>query len=685
MYKVVLLNLTLSLFLLLSFHFKPGFMEAIRLRVEDGLYLFQHFLGKGHEPHPDLVVVAVDEKSVNQLGRWPWSRETMAKLVERLSSAKLVLFDMVFSEPAPGDELLATALYDAGNVIMGFFFRRDATQTATLQERDVLRDSELLRVKKLEDRMGIKEFPHVELSVRPIATSVLAQAPFNSEPDPDGLYRRYPVAYLFHGSLFPSMALQAYRFLENRDLELVVSSSKIEEARLGDLKLPLSGGSYFILNFPSLQKVRVVPAVDVIKGSVELKDKVVFVGATEIGIYDIRPTPLDPATPGVYLHYTALSNLLNKDMIRDLSLTAYLTVPLFALLPFTLAVLKRLRHRAFIYALFLSSFLLLSFLLFSYFRLYLPFFYPLLSLSFSYLGLEGYLYYTSERRVGELKRAFSSYVSPQLLEIILKDPERLRLGGEKREITVLFSDLRGFTTLSEGLDPEKLVSLLNEYLEPMTLIVLEEGGMLDKYIGDAIMAVFNAPVDLEDHRDRACRTALKMLQKLKELNTGFRERFGLELNIGVGINTGYAVVGNMGSRVRFDYTAIGDTVNLASRLEGLNKLYGTNIIVSSLTAEGLKGDFLLRALDRVAVKGKKQAVLLYELMEENQRNKTVKDFYEKALRSYFTGDFEEAMIKFEELVLEFNDGPSKTMLDRCRKLALEPPERWEGVYVAKEK
>lgn len=660
-------------------------MEAIRLRVEDGLYLFQHLLGREHKTHPDLVVVAVDEKSVNQLGRWPWSRETMAKLVERLSGAKLVLFDMVFSEPAPGDELLATALYDAGNVIMGFFFRRDATQTATLQERDVLRDSELLRVKKLEDRMGIKEFPHVELSVRPIATSVLAQAPFNSEPDPDGLYRRYPVAYLFHGSLFPSMALQAYRFLENRDLELVVSSSKIEEARLGDLKLPLSGGSYFILNFPSLQKVRVVPAVDVIKGSVELKDKVVFVGATEIGIYDIRPTPLDPATPGVYLHYTALSNLLNKDMIRDLSLTAYLTVPLFALLPFTLAVLKRLRHRAFIYALFLSSFLLLSFLLFSYFRLYLPFFYPLLSLSFSYLGLEGYLYYTSERRVGELKRAFSSYVSPQLLEIILKDPERLRLGGEKREITVLFSDLRGFTTLSEGLDPEKLVSLLNEYLEPMTLIVLEEGGMLDKYIGDAIMAVFNAPVDLEDHRDRACRTALKMLQKLKELNTGFRERFGLELNIGVGINTGYAVVGNMGSRVRFDYTAIGDTVNLASRLEGLNKLYGTNIIVSSLTAEGLKGDFLLRALDRVAVKGKKQAVLLYELMEENQRNKTVKDFYEKALRSYFTGDFEEAMIKFEELVLEFNDGPSKTMLDRCRKLALEPPERWEGVYVAKEK
>lgn len=219
----------------------------------------------------------------------------------------------------------------------------------------------------------------------------------------------------------------------------------------------------------------------------------------------------------------------------------------------------------------------------------------------------------------------------------------------------------------------------------MTLIVLEEGGMLDKYIGDAIMAVFNAPVDLEDHRDRACRTALRMLQKLRELNTGFRERFGLELNIGVGINTGYAVVGNMGSRVRFDYTAIGDTVNLASRLEGLNKLYGTNIIVSSFTAEGLRGDFLLRALDRVAVKGKKQAVLLYELMEENQRNRTVRESYERALRSYFTGDFEEAMIKFEELVLEFNDGPSKTMLDRCRKLVLEPPERWEGVYVAKEK
>ncbi|MCS7262418.1 MAG: adenylate/guanylate cyclase domain-containing protein [Aquificaceae bacterium] len=685
MHKVALINFALSLALLLLFHFKPSFMEAVRLRVEDSLYLFQHFLGKEHEPHPDLVVVAVDEKSVNQLGRWPWSRQTMAELVQELSGANLVLFDMVFSEPAPGDKELSRALQETSNAIMGFFFRRDATKTATSEEADLLRDSELLRVKKLESRVGIKEFPFVELSVRPIASAVLAQAPFNSEPDPDGLYRRYPVAYMFQGSIFPSMALQAYRFLENKDLELVVSSSGIEEAKLGEFTLPLSNRNSLLLNFPSTKTVKVVPAVEVLQGKVSLKDKVVLVGATEIGIYDIRPTPLDPATPGVYLHYIALSNLLTRDLVRDFSQSLYVLVPFLGLLPLSFLALKKLRHRAVMYLTLLLSVFSACVLLFVYMKVYVPFFYPLLSLSFSYLTVETYLYYTSERRVGELKKAFSSYVSPQLLEIILKDPEKLKLGGEKREITVLFSDLRGFTTLSEGLDPEKLVSLLNEYLEPMTLIVLEEGGMLDKYIGDAIMAVFNAPLDLPQHRDRACRTALRMVRRLKELNAGFKAKFGLELNVGIGINTGYAVVGNMGSRVRFDYTAIGDTVNLASRLEGLNKLYNTNIILSQFTAKGLEEEFLLRPLDRVAVKGKSQAVLLYELMEDTPNNRLLKELYERALDRYFKGHFEEAMIEFEELVLKFNDGPSEAMLKRCRQLVLEPPERWEGVYVAKEK
>lgn len=662
-----------------------GFTEAIRLRFEDSLYLFQHLLRKQHRPHPDLVVVAVDERSINQLGRWPWNRRVIGELVRRMEQANLVVFDVIFSEPTEEDPILAKAISQAGNVVLGFFLRREATQINPQESLDLLRNSELFRVKKLSNKVGLKEFPFVEINFSPIAESALMQAPFNSEPDADGLYRKYPIAYLFHGSFYPSLALQAYRLYKNQDLELVLSSRGIESAKAGDLYLPIFDHGYILLNLPSMQEVKVISAVDVLRGNAELKGKVVFFGATEIGIYDIRPTPIDSTTPGVFLHYTALSNLLTKDLIKDLSFSTFLSIPLLSLLPVAFTRVGKLRRRLLLYLLILNLLLLFSMLSFSYLRVYIPFLYPSLTLSFSYLGVESYLYYTSERRVKELRKAFSSYLSPQLLEIILKDPDRLRLGGEKREITVLFSDLRGFTSLSEGLEPEVLVSVLNEYLEPMTLIVLEEGGMLDKYIGDAIMAVFNAPVDLADHRKRACKSALRMLQKLKELNLSFMQKYGVELNIGVGINTGYAVVGNMGSRVRFDYTAIGDTVNLASRLEGLNKLYGTNIIVSEYTALSLEEEFLFRPLDKVAVKGKKKPVMIFELMEDTPQNREISKLYKRALDLYFEGMFQEASIEFESLLLAYNDKPSKTLLERCRHLQKESPEIWEGVYEAKEK
>jgi adenylate cyclase len=287
--------------------------------------------------------------------------------------------------------------------------------------------------------------------------------------------------------------------------------------------------------------------------------------------------------------------------------------------------------------------------------------------------------------VRELRRAFSSYVSPQLLEIITKEPDKLSLGGEKRNITVLFSDIRGFTTISEKLNPESLVNLLNEFLNPMTEIILRNGGMLDKYIGDAIMAIFNAPVDIGDHPDRACTSALEMVQKTKELNDLFKREFNVDIRIGIGINTGEAVVGNMGSKVRFDYTAIGDTVNLASRLEGLNKLYKTDIIISEFTKKGLRARFLTRKLDVVVVKGKREPVPIYELLEDNQRNREMVNEFEMALNEYLSGNFDNAKLIFEEVSIRFGDPTSGVFLRRCEEMIREPPDNWTGVYIAKEK
>jgi adenylate cyclase len=303
------------------------------------------------------------------------------------------------------------------------------------------------------------------------------------------------------------------------------------------------------------------------------------------------------------------------------------------------------------------------------------------------VGFEAYDSFLKHRQAKFYKGVFSTYVSPEILEEIVEDPEKLKLGGEKREVTVLFSDIRGFTSLSEKLSPDRLVKLLNTYLTPMTDIVLKNKGMLDKYIGDAIMAIWNAPVEVKDHRERALITGFEMIRKLNEVNEILKQEGFPEIKIGIGINTGEAVVGNMGSEKRFEYTAIGDTVNLASRLEGLNKLYmigETGVLASEFTVIPVKDKelpFLVVEVDMVRVKGKKKPVRIFTLLEKGDEKEEIKGVYEKALSLYRKAHFEEALKLFSKL--DFN--PAKVMAERCRELLRNPPEEWDGVYTAKTK
>jgi adenylate cyclase len=330
------------------------------------------------------------------------------------------------------------------------------------------------------------------------------------------------------------------------------------------------------------------------------------------------------------------------------------------------------------------AFIAVDYLLFSRYLLDITIFYPLMALSLSQLASEAYRNLIVERKGRSLKKAFSSYVSPDLVKQIEKDPDKLVLGGEQREITILFSDIRGFTTISEGLTPQELVRLLNEYLNPMTRIVLEEKGTLDKFIGDAVMAIFNAPLNLENHPEAACRAALRMLASLAELNKGFAARGMNTIDIGVGINTGLAVVGNMGADIRFDYTAIGDSVNLASRLEGLNKYYGSHILVSEDTRNAVKSEQMcFREVDRVRVKGKQLPVVMFELMTANME---ILPLFEEALTLYRTRKFGEAADKFKSLHEQFSDSVSALYAARSEDyLVSPPPDDWDGVYTAKSK
>ncbi|HHJ63945.1 MAG TPA: adenylate/guanylate cyclase domain-containing protein, partial [Aquifex aeolicus] len=502
----------------------------------------------------------------------------------------------------------------------------------------------------------------------------------NAEPDVDAIYRHYTLAHLFRGGIYLPLALQSLRFFFGEDFHMDLSERGIEKLLFRDREIPVYRGRFHRINFYDPSKLRVVSAVDVIRGGVppeSFRGKAVFVGATEIGIYDVRPTPIHPAMPGVFLHAFTFSNIERSHFIRSSRAVDLLTVLLLAGVPFAASFRRSFPQRLTLYALCLFAYPTLSYALFSLFSWDLNFFYPFSAFFLSVIAQEGLKVLVAERNVRELRRAFSSYVSPQLLEIISRHPERLKLGGEKRTVTVLFSDIRGFTSISEKLNPEDLVNLLNKFLTPMTEVILRNGGMLDKYIGDALMALFNVPVDVDNHADRACASALEMVAILNRLNPEFRREFGITLDVGIGINTGEAVVGNMGSRQRFDYTAIGDTVNLASRLEGLNKVYRTRIIMSENTKRSLRGAFLLRTLDMVIVKGRSEPVRIYELLEDTPRNRALAEEFEKALSEYMAGRFESALILFEALSLRYGDETSGVFVKRCREMMENPPSDWK--------
>ena len=688
-YRIIALFLVGGFFVLLYLN-RVSIVEHFAFRVEDTKFPVRQLLGLTPKPSERIVVIAIDEKSVNKLGRWPWSRKVIASLIDKLSYAKVVALDIVFSEPEDpeSDRMLAESIARHGSVILGFFFRPESTERENPESLYLMQDSEFLRFKLKSERVGLLELSHVELSLPMFMENSLAVGFLNAEPDHDAIYRKYSLAHMFKGSIYLPLALQMIRFYDGKDVEMVLSGRGIDEFVFRGKKIPIYDGRKHRINFYREEDITVLPAVDVIEGAIPpefFKDKAVVVGATEIGIYDVRPTPVNPIMPGVYLHAMTFSNFDKFHFIRYSKALDTAVIVIVSVLVFLIALRKKFSKRLLLYFILLLIYPSVSYGSFSVFSFDLNLFYPVSAILVSVVAQEGIIVLFAEKNIRELRRAFSSYVSPQLLEIISKNPDRLNLGGEKRVITVLFSDIRGFTTLSEGLKPEDLVNLLNEFLTPMTQIILKNGGMLDKYIGDAIMAVFNAPVDIDRHADRACRSALEMVRALDGINTIFKDTYNVKLDIGIGINTGEAVVGNMGSEQRFDYTAIGDTVNLASRLEGLNKLYHTRIIISENTKKDLTEEFLTRTLDVVVVKGKKEPVRIYELMEDTEENRLKAKEFNEAIEEYFRGNFESAMVMFEELSIRFGDKTSAVFLKRCSELMANPPDDWRGVYVAKEK
>jgi len=464
------------------------------------------------------------------------------------------------------------------------------------------------------------------------------------------------------------------------------------EVRIGDQRVPLEPGDELLLNFRGRPRGEAFPThavVDLVRGRLgpeALADRIVLLGFTSLG-NDNAQTPFGRG-PGVEIHATAIDNLLRGDPLRRAGAWADALVVLLLAGLVGLLYWPRLGLRLG-WQLGLSLLLLLAALgagqaLFVRAQVWLGAAAPVLAFALaSACGLAlAYLGEGLKRR--QVRRTFAHYLSDQVIERLLAHPENLRPGGERRVLSVLFSDIRGFTTMAEGLEPEVLTELLNGYLTPMTDLVLRNEGLLDKYIGDAIMAVFGAPVPLPQHAAVACRTALEMSAALETLRPAWRAR-GLEgPEIGVGINTGPMSVGNMGSARRFDYTVVGDHVNLASRLEGLNKVFGTRILVSEFTRLAAGDGFTFREVERVAVKGRKEAVRVFELVKLGPPDPVADAWlaeFERGLLAYRARRWDEALAAFEGLQRARGDRPSVLLAERCRTFRdAPPPADWDGIW-----
>jgi adenylate cyclase len=578
------------------------------------------------EPGPETVIAAIDEKSINRLGRFPWSRAVWGRVVDRLTEegAKVVVFDVFFTEPenVESDDLFQKAIRRNGRVVLPVVF--DFSEAGykesgfTDQQQEGMTPSAYAVIKHVDQPFSPLTARMVLPTLSRFSSVANTLAHINMIPDRDGTLRWEMLAIDYQGDFYAPIGLQAarlYRDLKSEDLAIDYRG----EVLLGDTVIPTDEHGRMLINYrgPS-GTFPVYPISDIVDRTTPagtFKDKIVLIGATAIGIYDLRVTPFSPNMAGIEKHASVVDNILHGDFIHRTETSVHFLIFLFAVvLGITLPRLGA-KAGAALFVLFFAGYVGIVFYLFVAKGVWFNLVYPASALFFGYTSQTAYRFFMEERRARDIRKMFSSYVSKRIVDELIRDPSKAKLGGDRKEITVLFSDIRGFTAFSEKHQPEEVVSLLNEYLGAMTEIVFEHEGTLDKFVGDAIMALWGAPVGQPDHAERAVRCALAMIVRLKELQAKWAAEGRYVIDIGIGINTGEMVVGNMGAEgKKMDYTVIGDNVNLGARLEGLTRKYNNHIIISEYTYERVRDIVRATELDSVTVKGKEKPVVVYDLV-----------------------------------------------------------------------
>ncbi|HTT80120.1 MAG TPA: adenylate/guanylate cyclase domain-containing protein [Stellaceae bacterium] len=711
----------------------PSVFERLSLFAFD---IYQRADPRKASTDPPVVIVDIDEKSLHEVGQWPWPRTILAKLVDRLNAAgaAVISFDALFSEPdrtspelllkllesegvseAGAQKLLATmpdpdsrfaAAMAKAPVVVGFELAGSGGRPQTAVKAGFA----VVGARNENPWRFVDRFPAAVSALPMFLKSVSGNGFVNEPSDWDNVVRRVPMVLRLGNRPVPSLAAETLRvgfgghgyiaryagaqadrsFGENTGLNAI--EIPVPAAHTA-LRIPVDSSGEVAIHYAPRDLHQYISAADILAGRFNPKriaDHIVLIGSSAAGLNDLKATPISPDMPGVEIHAQLIDQILQHDFLFRpdwgpgaeilfscfVGLLLILAIPRFGALPGAL-----LAGAAMIGAAAASWFA------FKDGQVLLDPVYPMTVVAEIYLFSTLLNYRLTERRQREIRQAFSLYLSPHYVAELAKNPDKLQLGGEIRLMTIMFCDIRGFTTLSEGLTSHDLGQLINEFLTPMTEIIMDHKGTIDKYIGDCIMAFWNAPLDDPDHAKNAVAAAQGMRQRLVELNEAWAAAGRKTLHVGIGINTGECSVGNFGSNQKFNYSLLGDPVNLSSRLEGLTKLYGVDLIIGEETAKRLDDPGLVE-LDLVAVKGKLQAVRIYTLPPHLPEAQRFLESHAKVLAAYRHRDWKAALGWMDDPVLaESEMAPVYDVFrERIAQMQAEPPPQdWDGVYVAHEK
>lgn len=710
----VLKLLPAVLLLALGFSYTPVGRELEDLTLD---WRFKARADSDPQAHASILIVGIDEDALTRFGRWPWAREIHGALMTQLAARPpaAVAFDLIFSEPSPdpaSDQAFGDALILVSSSIT-------AAAAEVLEGRPPFEEDYAGNTKAITRFKGdpARLVGH-DTGLLPV--QILAESSHvgfvNCPPGADGARRRIPLVVRCGSRIFPSLVLQALLQSQGLDTDAVeVVPGHVRVSGKGKIwDIPVDDGCQMTINYRRPESFTFVPYAALVSKLAEVQDqawpgdfppvegRILLVGQTAAGLSDLGLTPHGPQTPLVLVHANALSSILSGDYVHSLDLP--LVVAAWAIIAFMTVLV--LRHGSIgmsvaVPLLLAGVYVAAAFFFFQSESLHLPLAWPVIGFIAVQGGSIVHRLVIELRAKSRIKGMFGTFLAPQVVEQMIASGEEPKLGGHQSEITAFFSDIAGFSSFSEKLGPERLVELMNDYLTEMTDILHDNGGTLDKFIGDAIVGMFGAPLFFEGHAYHACRAAILMQKRQLELHEKWRKEGNwpeivLKMETRIGLNSGLAIIGNMGSRRRFNYTMMGDTVNLAARSESGAKSYGVHTMITGETRDRARkhqDDLTFRFLDRIVVKGRSTPVEMFELIgftaEVSEETRECLAIYQRGIERYFAQDWTDAQTCFQRSAhreRHQDDNPSLVMIRRCEDMRASPPPRdWDGVYVMKTK